>query len=88
MKNIFIIISLFLIFSGCSEEQVKESDRELRIETLPQVQQVRPEKPVKIKLKRDIQGRYSWELSGDNPEEIIKIDKRLRKAFIPEQSGQ
>ncbi|MFN3739305.1 MAG: hypothetical protein ACK4TF_01365 [Thermodesulfovibrionales bacterium] len=76
--------------SGCEEGKFKEDSLrdELRIEKIPEIQQVRPERPVRIKLKRDAQGRYSWELSGDNPDEIIRIDKRLRKTFVPEESGQ
>lgn len=45
----------------------------------PDIQQVKPKKPVKIKLKRSAKGEYSWELSGDNVDDIIKADKRLRK---------
>ncbi len=40
-----------------------------------------PPKPVKIKLKRDGKGEYSWELSGDGLREIIRLDKRL-KAYV------
>lgn len=92
-RIIRLIIFIFLLIplsSGCSEERFKENTQreELKIEKIPEIQQIRPQKPVKIKLKRDVQGRYSWELSGDNPDEIIRIDKRLRRAFVPEQSAQ
>lgn len=85
----FICTLFFFFLLACSKEpsSTKEPE-EFKIETLPHIQQVRPEKPVKIKVKRDNQGRYSWELSGDNPEEIIRVDRRLKKAFVPEQSGQ
>lgn len=87
--RIFICALFFSFLIACSKEPAttKESE-EFKIESLTHVQGVRPEKPVKIKLKRDNQGRYSWELSGDNPEEIIRVDRRLKKAFVPEQSGQ
>ncbi len=91
-RNIIkLIVFVFLVIplsSGCSEEQFKDDTQkdELKLEKIPEIQQIRPERPVKIKLRRDVQGRYSWELSGDNPDEIIRVDKRLRRAFA--QSGQ
>lgn len=45
----------------------------------PQIQQIKPKKPVKIKLKRSGKGEYSWELSGENVDDVVKADKRLRK---------
>lgn len=45
----------------------------------PELQQIRPKKPVKIKLKRTAKDEYSWELSGDDVEEIVRADHRLRK---------
>jgi hypothetical protein len=44
-----------------------------------QIQQVKPQKPVKIKLHRTAKGEYSWDLTGDNVDEIVKADSRLRK---------
>lgn len=92
-KIIKLIIPVFILaplFSGCQEGRFKEDTQrdELKIEKIQDIQQIRPERSVKIKLKRDAQGRYSWELSGDNPDEIIRADRRLKKAFVPEQSGQ
>ncbi len=45
----------------------------------PELQQIKPKKPVKIKLKRTAKDEYSWELSGDDVDEIVQADKRLRK---------
>lgn len=85
----FIYTLFFLFLLSCSQEpSVNKEPEEFKVQNLSQIQQVKPEKPVKIKLKRDAQGRYSWELSGDNAEEIVKIDRKLRKTFIPEASGQ
>ena len=44
-----------------------------------ELQQIKPKKPVKIKLKRSAKDDYTWELSGDDVEEIVKTDRRLRK---------
>jgi hypothetical protein len=45
----------------------------------PEIQQVKPKKPVKIKLKRSTDGKYTWDLTGDDVDEIIRADKRLKK---------
>jgi hypothetical protein len=50
-----------------------------QIKKQPELQQVKPRKPVKIKLKRSAEGKYTWELSGDDVDEIVRVDKRLRK---------
>lgn len=44
-----------------------------------ELKQVRTKKPVKIKLKRNARDDYSWELSGDDPDEVVRVDHRLRK---------
>ncbi len=45
----------------------------------PEIQQIKPKKPVKIKLKRSAKGEYSWDLSGDSADDVVKTDQRLRK---------
>jgi len=45
----------------------------------PELQQIKPKKPVKIKLRRSPRDEYTWELAGDDAEEIVKTDRRLRK---------
>ncbi|MBF0328808.1 MAG: hypothetical protein HQL10_06595 [Nitrospirae bacterium] len=43
------------------------------------VKQIAPRKPVKIKLHRSANGAYNWDLTGDNVDDIIRADARLRK---------
>lgn len=80
MKKIFIraciIISVIVLLSGNS---LSVENRPVQIKKQPQIQQIKPKKPVKIKLKRSAEGKYTWELSGDDVDEIVKADKRLKK---------
>ena len=46
-----------------------------------QIHQIKPKQPVKIKLHRNAKGEYSWELTGDNVDEVFNADKRLRKSL-------
>lgn len=49
--------------------------------------QARPRKPAKIKLQRNAKGDYTWDLIGENVDELLQIDRRLRKAFVaPEEA--
>jgi len=59
--------------------------------SVPQVvakQQGPPRKPAKIKLHRNAKGDSTWEISGENVEEILRIDRRLRKAFDSPEEAQ
>lgn len=80
MKKIFIraciTISVIVFLSGNS---LSVENRPVQIKKQPQIQQIKPKKPVKIKLKRSAEGKYTWELSGDDVDEIVKADKRLKK---------
>ena len=52
---------------------------EFQFKKQPELQQIKPKKPVKIKLRRSPKDEYTWELAGDDAEEIVKTDRRLRK---------
>jgi hypothetical protein len=67
-------ISIFLLFS-----QVYPENKNFQFKKQLEIQQVKPKKPVKIKLKRSAEGKYTWEITGDDVDEIVKADKRLRK---------
>ncbi len=76
---ISIVLTLLLI-------QPLYGGEELRFEKSQTLQSIKPRKPVRIKLKRDFQGRYSWEITGDSVDEIINADKRLKKLLNIETS--
>jgi len=41
---------------------------------------------VKIRLKRDGKDNYSWELSGSDADQILKVDEKLRKKVVGERA--
>lgn len=81
-KNILILIavSLILFISAASSEDKGN----LQIKKQPEIQQIKPKKPVKVHLKRSAEGKYSWELTGDDVDEVVSADKRLRKLLKAE----
>lgn len=77
-KRIFLLIVLF-IFVILSGPVFSEDNKNFQFKKQLEIQQVKPKKPVKIKLKRSSDGKYTWELTGDDVAEIIRTDGRLRK---------
>lgn len=55
---------------GTTEEQYKKEVEEVR-------KTIKGE--VKIKLKKDGKGLYTWEIQGKDPQEVLKVNETLRK---------
>ncbi len=68
-------ISLIVIFSSVFSEDTKN----FQVKKQPEIQQIKPKKPVKIKLRRSAEDKYTWEITGDDVDEIVRADRRLRK---------
>ncbi len=50
------------------------------------VQRPLPPPEVKIRLKKDGKDSYSWELSGSDVDQILRVNERLRKQLGKEPS--
>lgn len=79
-KTLSALLFIFLIFAvpACSDG----GEEGFRFKKNPEIEQTRPKKPLKIKLKRLKGGEYTWEITGGDVEEITKTDKRLKKLFL------
>lgn len=78
MRRISIFIIVLALFCFIASAYTAEKDS-FQFKKQPELQQIKPKKPVKIKLRRSAKDEYTWELTGDDAEEIIRTDKRLRK---------
>ncbi len=72
------MLSFYLIFFA-GNSVLSEDTKNFQVKKHPEIQQVKPKKPVKIKLKRSAEDKYTWEISGDDADEIVRTDRRLRK---------
>ena len=80
MKKLFFVFTVILVSLHLTLIPVFSADNKpLQIRKQPEIQQIKPKKPVKIKLKRTGEGKYTWDLTGDDLDEIVKADKKLRK---------
>jgi predicted transglutaminase-like cysteine proteinase len=87
MKKVFIV-SVALIFSliACEKKSVPPQDKSESL-SVPKViverEKVEKEQPlppeVKIKLKKDDKDSYSWELTGSDVDQILKVNEKLNK---------
>ena len=79
MRIVVIGVMLFVSFSSIAAEKA-----DFQVKKQPEIQQVKPQKPVKIKLHRTANGEYTWDLTGDSVDEIVRADKKLRKLLAVE----
>jgi len=81
MKQKFIlllsVLSISLVF--IVGPAFSQDARKFQVKKQTEIQQVKPQKPVKIKLRRSAEDKYTWEITGDNADEIVRADRRLRK---------
>jgi len=71
------VLSISLIFIVGSV--FSEDPKTFQVKKQPEIQQIKPKKPVKIKLRRSAEDKYTWEITGDDADEIVRADRRLRK---------
>ena len=93
MKIIWILCVIFLASAACGSNPssspgksegasapkiIVEKEKAEREHPLP------PE--VKIRLKRDGKENYSWELSGSDVDQILKVNEKMRKQLGGEKT--
>ena len=93
MKRISIIF-IGLVFFLVACERKSPPQEKIEASSVPKVvvekekvekeQSLPPE--VKIKLKKDGKDSYSWELTGSDVDQILKVNEKLRKQLGGEQS--
>jgi len=87
MKRKFgIYVVLALVAIACEKQPPAPAEKS-EFPPVPKVvvEKDRPEKghplppEVKIKLKKDGKDQYSWELSGSDADQILKVNEKLRR---------
>lgn len=78
-KFLIMLFALLLIFALPVYSSNSDKKQPVQFGKNPQIQQIKPKKPVQIKLHRNAKGEYSWDIRGDNVDEVVHADSRLRK---------
>ncbi len=77
MRLVTILLILLLLF--CGHASFAAGQQGFQFSKQSELQQVKPKKPVRIKLKRTSKNEYSWELTGDDVDAVVKTDRKLRR---------
>ena len=87
MKKTFIsLMAWSFLLIACSKESLPPqgpSENPSAPKVVVEKEKMRKEPPlppeVKIKLKKDGKNSYSWELTGSDADQILKVNEKLRK---------
>ena len=79
ITRLFYLLIAIIIFPVHACTETKGGAQEASFKQQPEVMEIRPEPPVKIKLKRSTSGEYSWELGGDDAANVLEADRKLRE---------
>ena len=77
-----LVLAVVIAAAGvlsCGEARAGEETEGFRLSVNREVSEVRPEAPVRVKLKKLADGSYTWEISGVDVRRIIEADAALRK---------
>jgi hypothetical protein len=93
MKKILIVIVALIFFLIACEKKSLPPQGKSESSSVPKVivekEKIEKEQPlppeVKIKLKKDGKDSYSWELTGSDVDQILKVNEKLRKQLGGEQ---
>ena len=88
MKQILTLCILLFFIMAC-ESKSPSTQGKHEVSPIPKatVEKEKGEKEsplpseVKIRLKRDGKDNYSWELSGSDADQILKVNEKLRKGL-------
>jgi predicted secreted protein len=73
-----LFVSTFLLLA-CTDPGRKAEYIDFK--ELPAIREIKPQKPVRIKLKRNSSGSYSWELNGNDADKVLQINKKLAESL-------
>jgi hypothetical protein len=93
MKRVFVFLGVFLLFIACEKKSLPPQGKS-EGPSVPKIfvekDKVEKEPPlppeVKIKLKKDGKDSYSWELTGSDVDQILRVNEKLRKQLGGEPS--
>ncbi len=94
MKKAWIIFFILIFFFFACEKKSSPLQGKSENPPIPKVivekEKIEKEQPlppeVKIKLKKDGKDSYSWELTGSDVDQILKVNGKLRKQLEGEKS--
>jgi hypothetical protein len=91
-KILIVIVALIFFLIACEKKSLPpqgKSENPSVPKVIVEKEKIEKEQPlppeVKIKLKKDGKDSYSWELTGSDVDQILKVNEKLRKQLGGEQ---
>lgn len=78
------VLSLLFPIQACSDTE----EEPVVYKTVPEIQSIKPQKPAKIKLKRNTKGEYSWDISGDDADKVLEANRKLEESLRKSQGSR
>lgn len=94
MKKVWILFFIWIFFFVACEKKSFPPQGKSESPSIPKVivekEKIPKEQPlppeVKIRLKKDGKDSYSWELTGSDVDQILKVNEKLRKQLEREKA--
>lgn len=92
-RNLVVLTAIITVLTACGKESPPPQNRlenpsiakvTVERENVGREQPLPPE--VKIKLKKDGKESYSWELTGSDVDQVLKVNEKLRKQLGGEKA--
>jgi hypothetical protein len=80
--KLYSALPMLLLMYACTNGESNQQTTVFKKQ--PELQMIRPQKPVNIKLKRNASGSYSWEVKGNDADKVLEADEKLRKSLDKE----
>ena len=77
----YLLIAVIILIPVHACTETKGGTQDAAFKQQPEIMEIRPQRPVKIKLKRGTTGQYSWDLSGDDADKVLEADRKLREGL-------
>ena len=93
MKIFIVMTALAFVLIACGKDSLPpqgKSENPPVPKVIVEKEKVGKEQPlppeVKIKLKKDGKDSYSWELTGSDADQVLKVNEKLRKQLGGEKA--
>jgi hypothetical protein len=93
MKRFVACMVFLILLNGCEKRSASEQGKaeappppKIIVEKEKIEKEPPPPPEVKIRLKRDGKDNYSWELSGSDVDQVLKVNEKLRRKLGEEPS--
>ena len=74
-----VMLFVLFLFNACTDSD--SNQQKTVFKQVPEIAEIKPQTPVKIKLKRNASGNYSWDLSGSDAKKVLETDRILKESL-------